>query len=183
MDISLDIQGQELDFIAACKAREEWALKELYEGYYGKLLPICQRYAKDDQEAQDLLHDGFIKAFNKIDKYQIGTSLEAWLKRLMINSCIDHYRKQKKYRSKDIGEAFYLEDPDPLIVDTLNAEEIIKAIQYMAPSYRVVFNMYIIEGYTHREIAEKLGVSESTSRSNLLKARKKLQGLLKSRGI
>lgn len=178
MDVSIDILRSERSFIDACVAREEWALKELYERFYPTLMPVCLRYAKDEHEAKDLLHEGFIKAFRYIDKYNPGTSLEAWMRRVMVNNCIDHYRKQHKYKVQDLDTAYNLKNGDASVLEDLSANEIVKAIQNLPSTYRSVFNMYIVEGFNHKEIAEKLQISESTSRSNLVKARKKLQEVL-----
>lgn len=182
MDISLDILQSERSFIDACIAREEWALKELYERYFPTLMPVCMRYAKDEHEAKDLLHEGFIKAFRYIDKYKAGTSLDAWMRRVMVNSCIDHYRKQHKYKVQDIDTAYHIKNLDPSVLEDMTAHEIMRAVQSLPATYRSVFNLYIIEGFNHKEIAEKLRISESTSRSNLVKARKKLQEVLSKLG-
>jgi RNA polymerase sigma factor (sigma-70 family) len=126
----------------------------------------------------DILHDGFIKVFKNIDKYQVGTSLNAWIKRVMVNTSIDYYRKETRRRSVDIEDAKSLASDNPDALSDISAEEIIHLLQHLSPAYRSVFNLYVIEGYSHKELAEMLNITESTSRSNLVKARTKLKELL-----
>ncbi len=178
MEVTLDIQQSEKDFIGACINNEAWAQKKLYEDHYATMYPVCQRYATDDEEALDILHEGFIKVFRHISKYTIGTSLKSWIKRIMVNTAIDYYRKRARRRTEDIDNAFELKSGGPDALSDIAAEEIIRALQCLSPAYRSVFNLYIIEGYSHREVADKLGISESTSRSNLVKARQKLKCML-----
>jgi len=178
MEVTLDIQQSEKDFIGACINNEAWAQKKLYEEHFTVMYPVCQRYATDDDEAMDILHEGFIKVFRHISKYTIGTSLASWIKRIMVNTAIDHYRKRSRRRTEDIDAAYSLSSSDPHAINHLAAEEIIRALQCLSPAYRSVFNLYIIEGYSHKEVADKLGISESTSRSNLVKARQKLKSML-----
>lgn len=178
MDISLQIQGEERDFIQACVARERWAQRKLYEDYYGVLMGVCLRYANDRNDAQDILHDGFIKIYRNIAKYQPGTSIVAWMRRIMVNTAIDYYRKQTRRRTEDIDQAFDIKTNMPNAVSQIGAKEIMECIQKLSPAYRAVFNLYVIEGYAHKEIADILGITESTSRSNLVKARIKLKAML-----
>jgi RNA polymerase sigma-70 factor (ECF subfamily) len=147
------------------------------------MYPVCLRYATDEDEALDILHEGFIKVFRYIAKYQIDTSLTAWIKRIMINTAIDYYRKKSRRRVEDIDTAKAVFSDIPDAVSMISAEEIIEALQALSPAYRSVFNLYIIEGYSHKEVAELLNITESTSRSNLVKARQKLRNLLSDKGI
>ncbi len=180
MDFSLVLGRSEKDFIQACIAREKWALKVLYEEYYGSLLAVCMRYSNNSDEAVDILHEGFIKIFKNIGKYQVGTSLGAWMRRIMVNTAIDYYRKRSRRRTEDVDEAYDISSAEPDAIQRLSEQEILKAIQELSPAYRLVFNLYVIEGYSHKEIAEMLDITESTSRSNLVKARLKLQEKLKN---
>jgi len=182
MEVILDIQQSEKDFIGACINNEEWAQQKLYEDHYSMMYPVCQRYATDDDEALDILHEGYIKVFRHISKYTVGTSLTAWIKRIMVNTAIDYYRKRTRRRVENIDTAHDLKLIEPSALSNMAAEEIISALQVLSPAYRAVFNLYIIEGYSHREVAEKLGISESTSRSNLVKARQKLKKLILIKG-
>ncbi|MEE9439341.1 MAG: RNA polymerase sigma factor [Saprospiraceae bacterium] len=178
MDHSLDIQIKEEHFILACIAKEEWALETLYKEHYPTMLPVCLRYANNYEDALDILHDGFIKVFRHISKYKIGTSLGSWIRRIMINTSIDYYRKVKRKRTENLDTAYGQSIKGPDAVSDLSAEEILNALQSLTLAYRTVFNLYVIEGYSHREVGEKLGITESTSRSNLVKARTKLKNIL-----
>jgi len=182
MELTINIQQSETSFINACISNEEWAQKKLYEDHYSMMYPVCLRYANDQEEALDILHEGFIKVFRHISKYTIGTSLKAWIKRIMVNTAIDYYRKRSRRRTEDIDNAISLNSGDPDVVSSMSATEILAALQKLSPAYRSVFNLYIIEGFSHKEVAEKLNISESTSRSNLVKARQKLRKLLQSNG-
>jgi RNA polymerase sigma-70 factor (ECF subfamily) len=179
MDMIINsLAGNEESFIQACILKESWALQRLYEAYYPVMYPTCLRYANNEDDALDILHDGFIKVFSNLEKYQAGTSLGAWIKRIMINTSIDYYRRESRRRTSDLDNITepYSEEPD--IISKLSAEELLNSLQQLSPAYRSVFNMYIIEGYSHKELAEILGITESTSRSNLVKARNKLKEII-----
>jgi RNA polymerase sigma factor (sigma-70 family) len=182
MNIALPVHLTEKEFIRACVREERWAQQLLYEEYYSPMMAICLRYANNQDDALDMLHEGFIKVFRNISKYQAGTSLGAWIRRVMVNTCIDHYRKLVRRRTEDIEEAYHLSSLDPDAVSNCSTQEILDAVQTLSPAYRTVFNLYVIDGYPHKEIAEMLMITESTSRSNLVKARAKLQEILKDRG-
>ncbi len=178
MDFVLKVEHEERDFIAACVRKEKWAQKQLYVEHYGSMMGVCLRYAGDQDEAMDILHEGFIKVFKNINKYKPGTSLNAWIRRIMINTSIDYYRKKTRRRTDDIEQAYDLSHEGVNAVSICGEKEILAAIQKLSPAYRTVFNMYVIEGYSHKEIADELDISESTSRSNLVKARLKLQAMI-----
>ena len=147
------------------------------------MMSVCMRYAKDHEEAKDMLNEGFMKVFKNINKYKATHSLESWIRRIMINNAIDHYRKYKKHRNQiDITEVYDYAN-DETVSSDLSVKEIMKLVQKLSPAYKTVFNLYVVDGYNHREIAEKLGISEGTSKSNLSKARAKLQQMLKSAQI
>ena len=129
----------------------------------------------------DILHEGFIKVFKNIAQYQAGTSLGAWIRRIMVNTSIDYYRKNIRRRTEDIEQAYDISSNAADAVSQCTEHEILEAVQQLSPAYRAVFNLYVIEGYAHKEIAAMLDITESTSRSNLVKARMKLKELLSSR--
>ncbi len=182
MHIALSIeQKNERDIIAACANKERWAQKLLYEQYYSKMMGVCMRYANDQEDALDILHEGFIKIFKNIGKYQPGTSLTAWIRRIMVNTAIDYYRKSIRRRTEDIEQAFHVSSNDIDAISQCSEKEILAAVQELTPAYRAVFNLYVIEGYSHKEIADILDITESTSRSNLVKARLKLKEILRSK--
>ncbi len=183
MNYDVSIQIDEVAYIQSCQASEEWALKKLYEDHYSVMLPVCMRYASCEDDALDILHEGFIKVFRYISKYKAGTSLGSWIRRIMINTSIDYYRREKRRRTECLDNAYTISSKNVDAVSVLSAQEIIKALQMLTPAYRSVFNLYIIEGYSHREVAKALNITESTSRSNLVKARTKLKNLLAIQGI
>lgn len=178
MDLSIAIEREERDFIRALIRRERWAQRALYEQYYSSLMSVCLRYAGSEDEAMDLLHESFLKVFRHIGKYQTGTSLVAWMRRIVVNTAIDQIRKNNRRRTEDLDTAYDLSTPDPDAVSRCTEQEILAAVQELSPTYRAVFNLYVLDGFNHKEIADKLGINESTSRSNLVKARARLQEVL-----
>ena len=139
---------------------------------------ICLRYSRSREEAIEILNDGFIKILSKIDKYSPGLSFKGWLRKVMINSAIDYYRRNEKhYHSLDISHVQY-ESTSDNVLDNFGEQEIIAAIQLLPPSYRMVFNLYVIEGFKHQEIANQLNISVGTTKSNLAIARNKLKKIL-----
>ncbi len=181
MDFALHLDYEEEDLIRACIRKERWAQKLLYEEHYGKMMGVCLRYASNEEDALDILHEGFIKIFKNIGKYQPGTSLSSWMRRVIINTSIDYYRKTIRRRTEDIEHAYNISSNDADAISQFTEQEILEAIQQLSPAYRTIFNLYVIEGYSHKEIANTLDITESTSRSNLVKARLKLKELLSSR--
>lgn len=139
---------------------------------------ICLRYSRSRDEAIEILNDGFIKILSKIDKYSPGLSFKGWLRKVMINTAIDYFRRNEKhYQSLDISHVQY-ESSAETVFDKLGEQDIIAAIQLLPPSYRMVFNLYVIEGFKHEEIANQLNISVGTTKSNLAIARNKLKRIL-----
>lgn len=145
------------------------------------MMAIALRYANNNEDALDILHDSFIKIFRHIATFQTDTSVTAWIRRIVINTAIDFYRKEKKRKTANLDEAMHVFSPGIDALSSLSSDEILKAIQRLPYSYRSVFNLYVIEGYAHKEIAAMLGINESTCRANLVKARNKLQAMLLNR--
>ena len=183
MDIALQFRQEEQNFITACIRKERWAQKKLYEEHYSKMMGVCLRYSNNREDALDILHEGFIKVFKNISKYQPGTSIAAWIRRIMVNTSIDFYRKNIRRRTEDIDKAYQVSSDDADAISLCGEKEILACIQTLPPAYRAVFNLYVIEGYAHKEIADQLGITESTSRSNLVKARLKLKALLAAKHV
>ena len=181
MEFALSINYNEGDLIRACVRKEWWAQQVLYEEFYSPLMAICLRYTQYEDEAMDLLHESFIKIFRSIHKYKPGTSLGAWMRRITVNTAIDYYRRKVRRRTEDIDVAYNLSAKGADAISQCSEKEILAAIQQLTPAYQTVFNLYVIEGFSHKEIAEQLNITESTSRSNLVKARAKLQELLNGR--
>jgi RNA polymerase sigma factor (sigma-70 family) len=178
MDLAINIKKQESELITAVQQRERWALKKIYEEHYDYLFPVCLRYAQSEPEAEDIMHEGFIKIYKNISKYEAGTSLKSWMRRIMVNSSIDHYRERKRKRTEEITPMLKMRSKRPDVFSKLTVDEILLALRKLSPTYRTVFNMFVIEGFSHREIANALNITESTSRSNLVKARNKLKSIL-----
>ncbi|MCC7301895.1 MAG: RNA polymerase sigma factor [Bacteroidia bacterium] len=183
---------EESDIIKGCVRNDRLSQKALYERFYGKMISVCLRYAKDRDEAQDMLHEGFMKVFGNIKNFGSKGSFEGWVRRIMVNCCIDHLRKNKQQYlivNTVIAESAARTSPDEVsdeeLADLISKEEVMKAVQNLSPAYRTIFNLYVIEEYTHREISEMLDISEGTSKSNLAKAKfnlkKNLTQLLKVR--
>mgnify|MGYP000214783804 CR=1 FL=1 len=183
MNFVIQLAGDEQLIMEACVRKERWAQQQVYEAFYGGMMGVCLRYSNNEQEAFDILQEGFIKVFRYVAKYKPGTSLYSWIKRIMVNTAIDYYRKENRRRTEDLDTAYSLSSQDPNAVSQMTSEEILDCIQTLTAAYRNVFNLYVIEGYSHREIGEILGISESTSRSNLVKARSKLRTLLEKKKI
>ncbi len=167
------------ELIKGCIRKNRHAQKKLYTKYSVKLMGICLRYTRNKTEAEDLLQEVFIKIFKQIKKFKGTGSFEGWLSRIAVNTAITHYHKNKSH--KDTGN---VEDYDDQlfdyekVTDKLSANELLEVVNRLPDIYKIVFNLYAIEGYTHKEIAEQLKISEGTSKSQLSRARKILQNML-----
>ncbi|MCI4668518.1 MAG: RNA polymerase sigma factor [Bacteroidia bacterium] len=157
--------------IKDCVKQKAKAQKELYDLFAPKMMSVCMRYVKSEAEAEDILQEGFLKVFLKIKKFQESGSFEAWIRRIMANTAIDFIRKEKHYLHQLEIKDEILPGQKEDIVASLEAEKLMEIIQQLPDGYRWVFNLYAIEGYSHAEIGEKLGISESTSRSQYTRAR------------
>jgi RNA polymerase sigma-70 factor (ECF subfamily) len=171
--------------IEGCAQKNRRSQEALFKLFYGKLLPVCMRYMPDKDSAQDVLQIGFIKVFDKIALFDFRGSFEGWIKRIIVNTAIDEIRKKNKnVFSTDVERDFKFEKTNPAEeeelgdFERLKADLAIQAIQQLSPAYRSVFNLYVVEEYTHKEIAEILGISEGTSKSNYSKAKQNLQRIL-----
>ncbi|MDX1907545.1 MAG: RNA polymerase sigma factor [Bacteroidia bacterium] len=157
--------------IQACAAQKPQAQRELYQLFAPRLFAVCCRYAASEAEAEDILQESFIKIFQKISSYEESGSLEGWLRRIVVNTAIDHLRRQKQQKNRaSEREAVEIPAADDVIAD-LEAEQLILLIQQLPDGYRMVFNLYAVEGYSHAEIGKQLGITESTSRSQYTRAR------------
>ena len=169
----------EEELIKECIEGSPLAQKALFEKFSGKMMTVCMRYASDRELAEDLLQDGFIKVFSNLVRFEAKGSFEGWVRRTMVNTCLDHIRRQKKsFADVDISEAEYLVGDAEKAFGKLRAEELMKLIEAMPTGYRTVFNLYVIEGYSHQEIADELGVTESTSKTQFKKARNYLMNVI-----
>ena len=164
--------------IKACKKNKAWAQAELFERYSDKMFGTCLYYSENKADAEDLLQDGFMQIFSKISKYK-EDNLEAWMRRVFINLALMKYRKNK-LDTQELKDD-YTEFKDYEISAQLNTNDLMQMINELPTQYKLVFNLYAIEGYKHREIAEMLEITEGTSKSNLSRARNILQNKLKER--
>ncbi len=165
----------EEELIKGCIREEKSYQQRLYKTYAGKMLVVCMRYTRNRQEAEDILQDGFIRIFDNIKKFAFNGSFEGWVRRIMINCALRNFRKSS-YQREQIGIAEDYDIPtDAKIYDKLSEQELLKMIDELPQGYKMVFNLYAIEGYSHKEIANMMEMNEGTSRSQLNKARKHLQ--------
>jgi len=168
------------DVLKACIAGRRASQDLLYHHFAPRMFGICLRYAHDHPTAEDLLQEGFIKVFNKLDMYRYEGSFEGWMKRIFINTAIEHYRKasnRKFFVEIENAEDLSLNNS---ALDDLVASDLMKIVQKLPNGYRTVFNLYAIEGYNHKEISKMLGISEGTSKSQLARARATLKTKIKS---
>jgi len=165
--------------VKGCLRGDANAQKALYQQFARKMMSICMRYANDREQAQDMLQDGFVKVFQKLEHFRSEGPLGGWIARTMVNTALDHVRRNKPYdHSVDLTEAEYLHQEDPKVLSHMTTDELMKLIQALPTGYRTVFNLFVIEGYPHKDIAEMLGISENTSKSQFMKARAYLRKLL-----
>jgi len=167
--------------IIACKKQDRNAQKVLYERYAPSMMTVCLRYSREEETARDLLHDGFIRAFTQIGSFKGKGSFEGWLRRIFVNLALENYRKEKQ-KNRFLEEYSLLNnedqvepDDDPLDIGGISREEVMALIRDLPPGYRTVFNLFIFEEMSHREIAELLGINEAASRSQFFRAKSMLQ--------
>jgi RNA polymerase sigma-70 factor (ECF subfamily) len=153
--------------------------QELYNRFAPKMYGVCLRYASNAEEAEDILQEGFIKVFKKIESFRGDGSFEGWIRRIFVNTAIEHYRKKIYLQPITDTEENTVEGNYLNVLDHLAEKDIIHLVQQLSPGYRTVFNMYVVEGYTHKQIAEILGISEGTSKSQLSRAKMILQEMVK----
>lgn len=165
--------------VDGCAKGKPSAQRELYERFSRKMFGVCLRYAKNEEEAQDILQDGFVKVFQKIEYFKKEGSLEGWIRRIMVNTALDQIRKNKKEQMNvAMDKVDFMVTKNEFILENLMAEDLLKMLNELPIGYRTVFNLFAIEGYSHKEIAEQLGVTENTSKSQYSRARKTLQSML-----
>lgn len=148
------------------------AQRLLYERFARKMFGVCLRYTKTKAEAEDYLQDGFLKVFQKLSSYKGEGSLEGWIRRVIVNTCLDHIRQQKVHWNE--LEAVHEPAENAKVLEKLQASDLLDIIRQLPPGFRTVFNLFAIEGYTHKEIAEMLNISEGTSKSQYARARMSL---------
>ncbi len=180
------LSAEELTYhVEACAVNNRESQRILYGSFYGYAMAICDRYANKQEDAVEILNDGFLKIFREIHHYQpayadVISSFKGWLRKIMVYTAIDHFRKNQKHQmvTQLDNVVYHIPTINEDAIEKLSYEEIIRAIQELSPGYRTVFNLFIIEGLSHDEIARHLGISTGTSKSNLSKARRQLQKIL-----
>lgn len=171
------------DVLEACIKGNKHSQKVLYDTYAPKMFGICLRYARDFHQAEDLLQEGFIRVYSKLDLYSHKGSFEGWVKRIFINTAIEHYRKNIRTSPLTMLDEAENSSTDGDALQNLAQQDLLEMIQQLPLGYRTVFNLYAIEGYNHREIGVLLGISTGTSKSQLARARVALQKMVKASGL
>jgi RNA polymerase sigma-70 factor, ECF subfamily len=170
------------ELVRLCKKGHRPSQERLFKLSYPLAINISRRYTKDLDEAKSVVNEGMLKVFQQLDLYSPEMSFGGWVRRIMVNSAIDSYRRSKRYQDRHVE--YEVEEPilgfDESILNKISADEIFTLVQQLPPAYRMVFSLYAVEGYNHREIAEQLGISEGTSKSNYAKAKAKMQKALAS---
>ena len=174
----------EFELIQGCLREDRATQRALFNRYAGKMMTVCLRYARHRMEAEDLLQDAFIKVFDNIHSFEGKGSFEGWIRRIVVNTALKNVSRHS-FQKEGIGlEGISESSEDPSVFSQLSEQELLKLISSLPKGYRICFNLYVIEGFSHREIGEMLHIEESTSRSQLVKARNMLQNMvLKSQKI
>jgi len=153
--------------------------EDLYKRFSPRMYAVCLRYAGNAEEAEDILQEGFIKVFKKLNSFRSEGSFEGWVRRIFVNTAIEHFRKKRYLQPVTEKEENTIEGKYFSVLDELAEKDILALVQELSPGYRTVFNMYVVEGYTHKEIADMLNISEGTSKSQLSRAKVILQDMVK----
>ncbi len=178
---------EDIQLASACLSGDDKAQSQLFEIYSGQMMALCLRYANDYEEAQDLFQEGFIKVFRKLDMYNGSGPLGAWIRRTIANNCLDHIRKVKRDQAQihEFQKDFKIDEEtfDTAFDDDeegLTAGKLMDLIHMMPAGYRTVFNLYAVEEYSHKEIADQLGITESTSKTQYRKAKAYMRKLIEN---
>jgi RNA polymerase sigma factor (sigma-70 family) len=170
--------------LQGCLQNKAAAQKALYELYNAKMLAVCYRYAHNREDAQDMLQEGFIKVFSQIHTFESRGALEGWIRRIMVHTCINILKKNKKFNeSVDLIHASALHEGEHMIPSILQAKQVVECIRLLPVGYKTVLNLYAIEGFSHREIGHMLDIEESTSRSQYTRAKAMLEDILLKKHI
>ena len=167
----------EQQLITGCKEGKSWAQKAVYDRYAAAMMSVCVRYVTDRETARDLLQEGFIKLFTKIDSFTGAGAFGGWVRRIFVTTSLEYLRQNDALKQSASIEEYgnYIENDDVTVLQKISADDLMACVAELSEGYRTVFNLYAIEGYSHAEIAEMLGISEATSRSQFMRARKILQ--------
>jgi len=174
----------EQTIVTGCLQNNPTAQKELYNRYSPKMLSVCYRFAQSREDAEDMLQEAFIKVFAQIHTFQNKGSFEGWIRRIMVNTCINFLKKYKKFNDNlELGFAGYVAVEEETMPSIMQAKQVVECIRLLPVGYRTVLNLYAIEGYNHKEIAEMLEIEESTSRSQYTRAKAMLESVLVKKKI
>lgn len=167
----------EQDIIKACIKGESWAQKAIFDQYAPAMLSVCVRYVSDYETARDLLQDGFVRLFSKIETFSGTGAFGGWARRIFVTTALEHLRRNDALKNADSIDDFHnhFENNEVNVIDKISADDLLQCIAELPEGYRAVFNMFAIEGYAHAEIADMLGINEITSRTQYMRARKMLQ--------
>ena len=170
--------------LSGCLQNDAGAQRELYTRYSPKMLSVCYRFAHNREDAEDMLQEGFIKVYSQVHTFQNKGAFEGWIRRIMVHTCINHLKKNKKFNeSVDIIYANGVQIREESVPSIVQAKQIVECIRLLPLGYRTVLNLYAIEGYTHKEISTMLDVEESTSRSQYTRAKQMLEDILIRKNI
>lgn len=174
----------EQTILAGCLQNNPAAQRELYNRYSPKMLSVCYRFAQSREDAEDMLQEGFIKVFTQIHTFQNKGSFEGWVRRIIVHTCINFLKKYRKFNENvELAYAGYIPVKEETMPSIMQAKQVVECIRLLPIGYRTVLNLYAIEGYNHKEIAEMLEIEESTSRSQYTRAKSMLEGILTKKKI
>lgn len=174
-----DLLDRHRELVQSCITGDRNSQKKLYDLFAPKMYGVCKRYSKSSEEAEEIMQDGFVQVFKSLHNFKFSGALEGWIRTIMVYCAIQHYRSKPKLYPvilKEIVGETIIDKED--ILTRIQEKELLKIVQDLSPGYRIVFNLYVFEGFKHREIAKKLGISEGTSKSNLTDARKILRNAI-----
>ncbi len=174
------LSDDEIALVNGCISNSRKAQEVLYKQFYGPMLSICLRYTRNEEDAIEVLHNGFLKVYKNIHTYNAAkASLYTWIRTIVVHTAIDFIRQKGKFQTIELEKA---EEPaiDADAIQRMSSQELLQLVQQLSPATRTVFNLYVIEGYNHREIANLIGISEGTSKWHLSEARKQLKQLLQT---
>lgn len=171
----------ESDLIKGCINGDPQMQRLLYQRFSSMMYAVCLRYSENTEDANDIMQEGFIKVYKSLNKFRAEGSFEGWVRRIFINTSIEHYRKKVKLYNVTEVQENTIEDKELDALDSLAAKDIMNIVNELSPGYKAVFNMHVIEGYSHKEIADILGITEGTSKSQLARAKGVLKKIIETR--
>ncbi|MEO6904964.1 MAG: sigma-70 family RNA polymerase sigma factor [Ginsengibacter sp.] len=181
MSVSSNHIPSESDLITGCIEGDPQMQRLLYDRFSSIMYGVCLRYSDNTEDANDVMQEGFIKVYKSLSKFRAEGSFEGWVRRIFINTSIEHYRKKVKLYNVSEVQENTIEDNELNALDSLATKDILNIINELSPGYKQVFNMHVIEGYSHKEIAEIIGITEGTSKSQLARAKGVLKKIIETR--